>query len=120
MIYESIRIRPPLLGLWPKIVPETGESFHGKEIPPGTSIAINHSALLRRTSTFGSDADVFSPERFMRLEPSQRRELERSVELAFGYGPWMCAGKSVALMEIARFLFEVNTRRTKKNELHFC
>lgn len=100
-------MRPPLLGLWPKVVPAGGDTFHGKYLPAGTSVGVNHSALLRSTCLFGDDADVYNPDRFMRLEPCRRREMERNVELAFGYGQWMCAGKSIALMELNKVVFEV-------------
>lgn len=107
-MYESIRMRPPLLGFWPKIVPAGGAIFHGQTIPAGTSVGVNHSSLLRSETLFSKDADIFRPERFLEVEACARQEMERAVELAFGYGPWVCAGKSVAFMEMKKFLFEVS------------
>lgn len=101
-------MRPPLLGLFPKIVPKGGDEFQGKHIPAGTSICMNTSSLLCSTSLFGADADVFTPERFMRLDKAKRSEMERNVELAFGYGQWMCAGKTLAFMELNKVVFEVS------------
>jgi cytochrome P450 len=102
-------MRPPLLGLFPKVVPTPGDCFHGKHIPAGTSICMNTSSLLRSTSLFGADADVFRPERFIALDKAKRSEMERNVELAFGYGQWMCAGKTIAFMELNKVIFEVST-----------
>ncbi|KAM0123762.1 hypothetical protein ACHAO1_011221 [Botrytis cinerea] len=107
VIYEGIRMRPPLLGLFPKIVPDGGEEFHGMFIPAGTAICMNTSSLLRSTALFGDDAEVYRPERFMELEKSKRGEMERNVELAFGYGQYMCVGKTVAFMELNKSIFEI-------------
>ncbi|CBX99536.1 hypothetical protein LEMA_P087750.1 [Plenodomus lingam JN3] len=106
VIYEGIRMRPPLLGLFPKVVPEPGETFHGQFIPAGTSICTNGSSLLRSKSLFGADADLYNPGRFMELSKERREEMERNVELAFGHGQWMCAGKTIAFMELNKVVFE--------------
>lgn len=108
VIFEGIRMRPPLLGLFPKVVPAGGEVFAGKQVPAGTAICMNTSSLLRSTTLFGPDADVFRPERFMELDKVRRSEMERNVELAFGYGQHMCVGKNVAFMELNKSVFEVS------------
>ncbi|KAK1975068.1 pisatin demethylase [Colletotrichum cereale] len=107
VIYEGLRMRTPLLGLFPKVVPKGGDEFLGQHIPGGTSICMNTSSLLRSTSLFGPDADVFRPERFMELDKAARTEMERAVELAFGYGQHMCVGKNVAFMELNKAVFEL-------------
>jgi cytochrome P450 len=56
---------------------------------------------------FGNDAEVFRPERFLELDLESRMKMERDVELTFGYGQWMCAGKQIAFMEMNKFIFEV-------------
>ncbi|KAF1359821.1 cytochrome P450 [Lizonia empirigonia] len=108
VIYEGIRMRPPLLGLFPKVVPAPGETFHGKFIPAGTSICTNGASLQRSKVLFGADADIYNPERFMDLKSQEsRKEMERNVELVFGYGQWMCAGKTIAFMELNKVIFEL-------------
>ncbi|KAF2754941.1 cytochrome P450 [Pseudovirgaria hyperparasitica] len=107
IIYEGIRMRPPLLGTFPKVVPSSGETFHGHFIPAGTSICTNGSSLLRSKTLFGNDAEVYNPMRFIHLEKSKREEMERNVELTFGYGQWMCAGKTIAFMEMNKVIFEL-------------
>lgn len=108
VIYEGIRMRPPLLGLLPKVVPEPGVTFHGHFLPAGTNVCTNTSSLLCSTALFGQDADIFRPERFTELEAAKRSEMERNVELAFGYGQWMCAGKTIAFMELNKVIFGVS------------
>ncbi|RBQ81078.1 hypothetical protein FVER14953_06713 [Fusarium verticillioides] len=66
LIYEGIRIRPATTGMFFKDVPAGGETMHGKYIPPGTSIGINASALLRSEALFGPDPEVFRPERYLK------------------------------------------------------
>ncbi|KAI1074636.1 BcABA1, cytochrome P450 monooxygenase [Whalleya microplaca] len=107
VIYEGIRMRPPAPGLYPKTVPPEGDIIHGKFIPGGTAIGMNTSALVRSTELFGEDADIFRPERFMEADETTRAEMERNVELVFGYGRWMCAGKPVAFMELNKIFFEL-------------
>lgn len=114
VVYEGIRMRPPLLGLFPKVVPAGGVELHGKYIPAGTSICMNTSALLRRQDLFGPDTEVFRPERFLELGEvgsPRRNEMERNVELAFGYGANQCVGKPLAFMEIYKAVFEVSDTR---------
>lgn len=101
-------MRPPAPGLYPKSVPPEGDVIHGKFIPGGTAIGMNTSAVMRSTELFGADADLFRPERFMEADEATRGEMERNVELVFGYGRWMCAGKPVAFMELNKIYFEVS------------
>ncbi|ORY58096.1 cytochrome P450 [Pseudomassariella vexata] len=107
IIYEGLRMRTPAPGLYLKTVPAEGEVIHGKFIPGGTAIGMNNASLQRSTKLFGSDADVFWPERFLEVDAETRLEMERNVELAFGYGRWMCAGKPVAFMELNKVFFEL-------------
>ncbi|RMZ73258.1 cytochrome P450 monooxygenase [Pyrenophora seminiperda CCB06] len=106
VIYEGIRMRTPLLGLWPKWS-ASANTLHGTFIPAGTNICMNTSSLLRSTKYFGHDADVYNPERFMALDREARMEMEHHAELAFGTGQWMCAGKNIALTEINKLTFEL-------------
>jgi cytochrome P450 len=101
-------MRPAILGLFPKTVP-AGESpvFHGKILPPGTDVCMNMSALLQSTDLFGADAAVFRPERFMEVDEERRKQMEQDVEMSFGYGGWVCAGKNIAMMDMVKVVFEV-------------
>lgn len=102
-------MRPPLLGFIPKVVPKGGENILGHHIPGGTAIGFNLSAISRSPKLFGADAETFRPERLMELDEQRRKQMERDIELAFGYGQWMCVGKSIAFMEINKVVFEVGS-----------
>ena len=51
-------------------------------------------ALSRNKDTYGDDADLFRPERW--LDEKRAREYER-YDAFFGAGTWMCLGKLVSL-----------------------
>lgn len=101
-------MRPPAPGLYPKAVPPGGEVINGKFIPGGVAIGMNTASLISSTTHFGADAAVFRPERFTEASEVSRVEMERIVELVFGYGRFMCAGKPVAFMELNKVIFEVS------------
>lgn len=103
-------MRPPLLGFIPKVVPQGGENILGHHVPGGTAIGFNLSAISRSPKLFGPDAELFRPERLMELDEHRRKQMERDIELAFGYGQWMCVGKSIAFMEINKVVFEVSVQ----------
>ncbi|KAI1336067.1 BcABA1, cytochrome P450 monooxygenase [Xylariaceae sp. FL0016] len=107
IIYEGLRMRPPAPGLYPKSVPPEGDEINGMFIPGGTAIGMNTGAIMQSTELFGSDAELFRPERFMEVDEVTRAEMERNVELVFGHGRWMCAGKPVAFMELFKVFFEL-------------
>ncbi|KAI5921423.1 pisatin demethylase [Camillea tinctor] len=107
VLYEGLRMRAAAPGMYPKVVPPEGDLFHGVFIPGGTAIAMNVGSLLKSKDLFGADAHIFRPERFMEADQAKRAEMERLVELAFGYGRYMCAGKPVAFMELNKVYFEL-------------
>lgn len=103
-------VRPPVLGLLPKVVPPGGDTLGGQWVPGGTNICSNTGALLRSRPLFGPDADVFRPERFTDLgegDSPRRRDMERCVEFAFGSGQWQCVGRRIAFMKLSKTVFEV-------------
>lgn len=98
-------MRSPAPGLCPKTMPLEGDAVHGKFIPGGTAIGMNASSMLYSRTLFGDDADVFRPGRFLEINEAKRVEMERHVELIFGYGQWMCAEKPIAIKDLNRVFF---------------
>ena len=76
-------------------------------MPAGTAIGHNLFGLMRSEAVFGSDVHIYRPERFLECEASKKDEMERTVELAFGSGRWMCSGKHVAFIQLHKVLFEI-------------
>lgn len=114
VIYEGLRIHPPFTGLLCKQAPPGGDTYQGQFIPGGTRIAHNTWSVMRDRRMFGDDVEVFRPERWLgaAVDRAQRAAMERTVELAFGYGRWACAGKAVSFMELDKFYVEVSTLRS--------
>lgn len=107
MIYEGLRIRPPVCIMFPKVVPAQGDVIDDNTIPGGTAIGMNLTSTFRSPKTWGPDAELFRPERFLEVDHATRVSLERLVELAFGHGRFGCAGKPLAFMELNKVFFEV-------------
>lgn len=68
------------------------KNIGGCIIPAGTPTVIDIRRLNTHPSTWGSDAEVFRPERFLNMPPAQYRY----AMLRFGIGPGKCMGKNVA------------------------
>lgn len=115
VIKEGLRINPPFLGQVTKQVPAGGDTYNGMYLPAGTCIGHNVYSLCRQP-LFGDDVDIFRPERWLEAEPETKREMEKNLELVFGYGRWGCLGKSVAYLEMDKVYFEVcsSQNTTKK------
>lgn len=107
VVMEGMRMRPGTVGAFSKVVPPHGETVGGFFIPGGTLIAANIPGLLRDTEVFGPDAAIFRPERWLEADDAQMAEMVGTVELMFGSGRWMCAGRPIAYMELYKIFFEV-------------
>ncbi|KAK5632782.1 hypothetical protein RRF57_008496 [Xylaria bambusicola] len=112
VLYEGMRIRPVATATFGKEVPPGGDIINGYFVPGGTTIGPNLPSLMRSKVLFGEDAEIFRPERFLETDEGRRTEMQRNVELVFGYGRWMCAGKVVAWLELNKAIFEVSLKLT--------
>ncbi|KAJ0338071.1 hypothetical protein KNSL1_012607 [Colletotrichum chrysophilum] len=109
VIKEGIRMYPPSTGLNYKQVAKGGAELCGYYLPEGTQLGVNVQKLMRSKETFGIDADVFRPERWLEAAADEERFKEMSdvIELAFGYGRFQCLGKTIAYMELNKIFVEV-------------
>ncbi|KAK8050740.1 cytochrome P450 monooxygenase [Apiospora phragmitis] len=102
VLFESLRLFPS------RVVPPAGDTLAGIFVPGGTHIAVNVPAIMQHEPTFGEHAEMFIPERFLTVSADKRREMERVSDLNFGYGRYMCAGYTVAKMELNKIFVEVS------------
>ncbi|KAK1977679.1 cytochrome P450 [Colletotrichum cereale] len=112
VIKEGLRMYPPSTGLNYKQVAKGGTQLCGKFLPEGTQLGVNIQKLMRSKETFGPDADVFRPERWLEAAEYGERlqEMTGVVDLAFGHGRFQCLGKTIAAMELNKIFVELLRR----------
>ncbi|KAF2666532.1 putative cytochrome P450 [Microthyrium microscopicum] len=97
-VRESMRLCPAAPNIFPRFVSAPGIDLFGKFAPPGTEITCNPYFLHRDKNLYGEDAEEFKPERWLENEKRTRELLK--YNFAFGYGPRICLGKDIALVEL--------------------
>ena len=105
-IREGLRIFPPITYLRERVTPPGGDTIDGRYIPSGVNIGLNLPGLLL-DPVFGLDVKVFRPERWLTAEPEKLREMDRVLDLTFGWGPTRCLGVRMANANQSKFLVEV-------------
>ncbi|KAG9314552.1 cytochrome P450 [Chiua virens] len=101
---ETLRMHPPVLEnhhqasettIVPLSEPLPGTTDLRLVIPKGTVLSMPVNVIQMDEVTWGYDADVFRPERWLQRNARNNREL-----FAFGLGPRGCLGKNFAAAEI--------------------
>ncbi|GKT44664.1 cytochrome P450 monooxygenase lolP1 [Colletotrichum spaethianum] len=112
VIKEGLHMYPPTTGLNYKQVAKRGTELCGKFLPEGTQLGVNIQKLMRSKETFGPDADIFRPERWLEAVKNEERlrEMTAVVDLAFGHGRFQCLGKTIANMELNKIFVELLRR----------
>lgn len=111
VIWEGLRLFPPLFGLKSKLAPPGGETFKDVFYPEGTQVAVCDDAMCRHPNVFGADAAVFRPERWLEMNEATFKEKRRWVDAVFGSGRFLCLGRHIALMELHKAVVEVSLSR---------
>jgi cytochrome P450 len=105
-IREGLRLHPPAVNLFARVVPKGGKVIDGHFVPAGTNVTSHGYVVQRDPATYSSDAEVFRPERWM-TDEKRVYELE-AAQFTFGVGSRGCLGKDVAYMEMYKLLPEVS------------
>ncbi|KAF4502601.1 pisatin demethylase (cytochrome P450) [Fusarium agapanthi] len=82
----------------------------GKFIPGGTQIGQSPFAVYHSKETFGQDASLFSPERWINADPAKYEAMAEVVSLVFSTGQYQCLGKPVAFIELNKIFVELLRR----------
>lgn len=77
-------------------------------IPGGTQICSSPLGIHLPTETFGSDAGLFRPERWLAASPEMFAKTTGTVDLAFPYGRYQYLGINLSLMEFNIVFVEVS------------
>ncbi|KAI4174653.1 MAG: hypothetical protein LQ346_008214 [Caloplaca aetnensis] len=105
-IQEGLRIHPPLAQLRERVAPPEGDYIQGRRVPGGTCIGFN-SWGTQRDAIYGDDPDIFRPERWLVDDVARVKQMKRTCDLVFGYGPTKCLGTGIAGMELNKVFFEL-------------
>lgn len=98
---------PPTTGLGSKQVPKGDDVVCGYFVPEGTQIAHNFSGIMVLESTWGGDAKVFRPERWLEADGEKIKQMNSAVDQAFGGGKYLCLGKRIAMLKLNNIFVEV-------------
>ncbi|KAK3368788.1 cytochrome P450 [Podospora didyma] len=109
-IREGMRLWPPPSGAFSKVVPKEGDTVSGYYLPPGTEIGQSMYGIGRNEAFWGPDVNVFRPERWLEASPDKLLEMQTASDLVFSSGKFICLGKPIAQMEMAKFFVELLRR----------
>jgi cytochrome P450 len=101
IIFEALRMYPPVPVALPRVVPSKGATVAGTFIPPDTKIGIPHYAAYHSSRNF-TDPEKFAPERFMGDEAYANDKC--SVVQPFSVGYRNCIGQNLAWAEMRTIL----------------
>lgn len=75
---ESMRMHPAVGLLLERIVPKGGASVAGTWLPEGTIVGVNPWVVAYDKSVYGSDANVYRPERWLEADTQRLKLMERN------------------------------------------
>lgn len=108
VIYEGLRMFPPLPGSMRRIIGPGGREVAGFFVPEGTLVAVDQFSAGRYSGNFARPLE-FCPERYLENCPLDFAADKPKALRPFSVGPRDCIGKSLALAEmriiLARILF---------------
>lgn len=108
VIREGYRINPGIAMVFERVVPEGGLTLpDGQFIPAGTKVGINPAVTNRDYDVFGTDADSFNPDRWLKQEgesqegfDARSRRMRDVADFTFGGGGRVCMGRYLAALEL--------------------
>jgi cytochrome P450 len=103
VVQESFRLHPAPGLILERVVPPQGMQILDTFVPGGTIVGCNAWVVHRRPEVFGSDVDVFRPERWIEAPPEKLKEMKGTM-LQFGAGARTCIGKNISLLEIYKLV----------------
>jgi hypothetical protein len=100
IVFETLRIHPPVPGQQPRVTPPKPESpisiLNYHNIPQGIRVSAQAYSLHRNAKVF-PDPEAWKPERWLNANQEQKEEMMRWF-WAFGSGGNMCIGNNFAML----------------------
>ncbi|KAK5628281.1 hypothetical protein RRF57_003996 [Xylaria bambusicola] len=100
-VQEGARMHPPFALPLERRVPAGGMDILGHYLPEGTAVGGNPYVMNRHEATFGQDAEIWRPERWLDHDGVRKKKLEQST-LTFGAGRRICLGRHLGMLEIKK------------------
>ena len=83
-----MRIHPATGFILERLVPAGGTTLCGTYLPENTVVGVNSWVIHRNKDVFGTDVDVFRPERWIEGSPEQIAEMTRNMLAVSSRQPW--------------------------------
>lgn len=109
VVHESLRLMHGALCRLTRFNPTGPEQYKTWTIPAGTKISMSLPDINLDQSIWGSDAEIFRPERWLPGEKGNFQGMEKWL-VTFGRGTRVCAGVELAWMELKFILGTLHRR----------
>mmetsp|Transcript_30318 Transcript_30318/g.67212 ORF Transcript_30318/g.67212 Transcript_30318/m.67212 type:complete len:507 (+) Transcript_30318:261-1781(+) len=103
VIKEGLRIMPPA-GVVGFRQTHRDIKICGYDVPAGTIVNFSPYAMDNSERSYGADAEVFRPERWLEAGAGEEGGVKLKEPIAFSLGPRDCVGQSLARLELVVFL----------------
>jgi cytochrome P450 len=101
VVKESMRLFSLLNWPMERLVPEGGATFCDHVLPAGVSVGVLPAAMHMDQSVYGSDVEIFRPERWLSGDADVTRKMEASF-LGFSRGKRVCLGQNIAVVQLKK------------------
>jgi cytochrome P450 len=102
-IKESMRLQTIVGDMLERVVGSSGAEIAGSWVPGGTVVTVSSHVVNRDESIWGSNAEIYNPDRWTEADEAQRRRMERSL-IAFSAGKRICLGQHIAWLEMKKLI----------------
>ncbi|KAK0723562.1 putative cytochrome P450 oxidoreductase [Lasiosphaeria miniovina] len=102
VIQEGLRMHPPFCLPLERVVPKGGIAIGGNFFPEGTVLGMSPYVANRHVPTFGEDAEIWNPDRWM--VPKELRQRREAAIMSFGAGRRVCLGRHIAMLELKKIV----------------
>lgn len=100
---ETFRMHPAFGFNYERVVGPRGATICGRFVPSGTIVGVNPWVVQRNEGVYGTDANIYRPERWLEASEQSAREMARTL-FQFGAGEHICLGKNISILEMYKLV----------------